>query len=79
MNIAAFIQVSQVSRLICHEHLLGLLLACIFHYLIMEALRIGKSVHLSYTIGYVKRLYKLLADTTFFGNPQLAQLRMALP
>ncbi|HEY0756862.1 MAG TPA: hypothetical protein VGD98_23115 [Ktedonobacteraceae bacterium] len=46
--------------------------------LLLEALGIGKSVHSSYTIGYVRRLYKLLATTTFSSNPQLAQLRMSL-
>lgn len=46
--------------------------------LLLEALRIGKSVHSSYTIGYVRRLYKLLATTRFASNPQLAQLRVAL-
>ena len=45
--------------------------------LLMEALRVGKSVNSSYTIGYVKRLYRLLAGTTFASNPQLAQLRIA--
>lgn len=46
--------------------------------LLMEALKIGKSVHSSYTISYVKRLYKLLSETKFSSNPQLAQLRVAL-
>lgn len=45
--------------------------------LLMEALRIGQSVHSSYTIGYVRRLYRLLADSNFYSNPQLAQLRLA--
>ncbi len=46
--------------------------------LLLEALRIGKSVHSSYTIGYVRRLYKLLTYTNFSRNPQLAELSMAL-
>lgn len=46
--------------------------------LLRDALMSGKSVNSSYTIGYVKRLARLLTTTPFASHPQLAQLHKAL-
>lgn len=46
--------------------------------LLLEALNIGRSVGSSYTVGFMKRLYGQLAQTTFSSNPQFAQLSLAL-